>query len=214
MLAHGGHVVRSVDPDGALAGGLPLERSVPMFAFESSQVIASVMVRHQERPPDKWVLGELEGSDRSDSNARANAVADLVSEVGDAREWMWNKQRGNIFSNPVSAITRQPLAVIARHPAARAVGMHIVAESASVSSVRGRRISMSFEERIDLGIALATARPSDEARRHCGRHARTAATRRRGNTAHRIVIGVFAVDRRRRRCNKCCELCDTGEESW
>jgi 2-dehydropantoate 2-reductase len=159
---HRGHVVRSVDPDGALAGGLPADRIVPAFAFKSSQVIAPGVVRHLESPSDKWVLGELRGGDGSRLNGLAQAFtgAGLVTELGDAREWMWNKLLGNIFANPVSALTRQPLGVIARHPAARALGLQLMAELASVSSAHGCRMSMSFEERLDRGIALTNARPS------------------------------------------------------
>ncbi len=159
---HRGHVVRSVDPDGALAGGLPADRTVPAFAFKSSQVVAPGVVRHLESPSDKWVLGHLGDRDDSRLNRLAEAFtgAGLATELGDARQWMWNKLLGNIFANPVCALTRQPLGVIARHPAARALGLQLMAELASVSSAHGCRISMSFEERLDRGIALTNARPS------------------------------------------------------
>ena len=162
------------------------------------------VVRHQERASDKWVLGALEGSARSNLDALANAFtgAGLVTERGDARQWMWNKLLGNIFSNPVFVLPRHPLSVIARHPAARALRLQLMAEVASVSSAHGCRISMSFKERLDRSGQRASvhatgsgSRPSDRARRHPGRHRRTGTTRRGGNNPCRIFIGVFAGDR-------------------
>lgn len=159
---HRGRVLRSVDPEGALAAGLPVERSVPAFAFKSAQVVEPGVVRHQESPSDKWVLGELGGGDgaRLRDLAAALAAAGMATELGDARQWMWNKLLGNIFANPICAITRQPLGVIARHPATRALGLGLMKEMAAVAAALSCPISMSFEERLDRGMALTTARPS------------------------------------------------------
>lgn len=159
---HRGHVVRSVDPDGALSDGLPANRTVPAFAFKSAQVVQPGVIRHLESPSDKWVLGELGGGDGTRLNKLSATLsgAGMATELGDARQWMWNKLLGNIFANPICAITRQPLGVIARHPAARALGLELMKEMAGVAAAHGCPISMSFEERLDRGMALATARPS------------------------------------------------------
>lgn len=159
---HRGRVVHSVDPDGALAASLPFERCVPAFAFKSAQVVAPGVVRHLESPSDKWILGELgtgTGTRLHDLAADLSA-AGIATETGDARHWMWNKLLGNIFANPVCAITRQSLGVVARHPATRALGLGLMQELATVAAALGCPVGMSFEERLDRAVALTTARPS------------------------------------------------------
>ena len=159
---HCGHVVRSVDPDGALAASLPVDRTVAAFAFKSAQVVEPGVIRHLESPSDKWVLGELGRGDGTRLRDLCDAFsgAGLATELGDARQSMWNKLLGNIFANPVCAITRQPLGFVARHPAARALGLALMHEMAAVAGALSCPITMSFEERLDRGMTLATARPS------------------------------------------------------
>ena len=159
---HRGHVVRSVDPDGVLAASLPVDRTVAAFAFKSAQVVEPGVVRHLESPSDRWILGEIGGGDgtRLRDLRAAFSGAGMATELGDARQWMWNKLLGNIFANPVCAITRQPLGVVARHPEARALGLGLMHELAAVAAALGCPITMSFEERLDRGMALTTARPS------------------------------------------------------
>ena len=160
--AHRGRVLRSVDPDGALAASLPAERTVPAFAFKSAQVVTPGVVRHLESPSDKWILGQLgDGDTKALCDLAAVFVAAGIStELGDARQWMWNKLLGNVFANPVCAITRQPLGFVARHPAARALGLGLMHEMATVAAAFGCPITISFEERLDRGMTLTTARPS------------------------------------------------------
>jgi 2-dehydropantoate 2-reductase len=147
---------------GALAASLPVVRTVAGFAFKSAQVAQPGVVRHLESASDKWILGEVGNSDgtRLRDLCAVFSGAGMATELGDARQWMWNKLLGNIFANPVCAITRQPLGIVARHPAARALGLGLMQELASVAAALGCNISMSFEERLDRGMALSTARPS------------------------------------------------------
>ena len=159
---HRGHVVRSVDPDGALASSLPVDRTVAAFAFKSAQLVQPGVVCHLESCSDKWVLGDLGGGDgaRVRDLCAAFSGAGMATELGDARQWMWNKLLGNIFANPVCAITRQPLGVVARHPVARTLGLGLMHEMAAVAAALGCPITVSFEERLDRGMALSAARPS------------------------------------------------------
>ena len=80
--------------------------------------------------------------------------------LGDPRQWMWNKLLGNIFANPICALTRRTLGFIAQHPATRALALGLMQEVAAVAEALGRPISMSFEGRLDRGAALPDARPS------------------------------------------------------
>lgn len=160
--AHQGRTVRSVDPDGALAHHLPVDRTVPAFAFKSAQLVEPGVVRHIETQSDKLALGELDGGDSARLRDFSALLVDagLKAMQGDPRQWMWNKLLGNIFANPICALTRQPLGLVARHPATRALALDLMRELAAVAAALGRPISMSFEERLDRGVGLVTARPS------------------------------------------------------
>ena len=157
-----GRAVRSVDPQGALARSLPADRTIPAFAFKSAQLVEPGVVRHIDTLSDHFALGELDGSDsaRLREFRAVLAHAGMKSKQGDPREWMWNKLLGNIFANPICAITRQTLGFIVRYPATRILAMELMQELAAVAAAMGCPISMAFEERLDRGVELVTARPS------------------------------------------------------
>ena len=160
--AHRGRVVRAVDPQGVMAGSLPLDRTVPAFAFKSAQVVEPGVVRHIEATSDMLALGELDGRDSTRLRELSTTLsgAGLVATVGDPRQWMWNKLLGNIFANPICAITRQPLGQVLRHPAIRALALELMRETSAVATALGCPVSVSFEERLDRATELITARPS------------------------------------------------------
>ncbi len=83
------------------------------------------------------------------SAAGLNAVADAAVEVA-----IWEKVAFNAGMNPVSAVTRLPVGLMADHPAGPSLARSIVAETLAVARARGLAVDAARVERM---IAMAFA---------------------------------------------------------
>ncbi len=159
---HKGRAVAAVDPDGALARTLPLELTVPAYAFLSAEVTAPGQVRYSATEKDSFPLGELHGG----SGPLAEAGTELLRSAGfdapvvDVRLWMWNKLLGNVWANPIGALTRATVGATATHPDGRRLALALMREVSAVAEAFGHRTSVDFEARLARGAGLATARSS------------------------------------------------------
>jgi len=168
---HAGRAVRSVDPAGDLAIGLPADRIVPMFAFKAAEVTAPGVVRHIPSDTDRFPLGELDGAvtSRVRDLSAALTASGLSAPITDIRVEMWTKLLGNIYANPICALTRVPLGPAIAHPATRMLAVRLMQECKSVAAAHGVGIPVSFEERLARSASVGDARPSMLQDRDAGR---------------------------------------------
>jgi len=166
-----GRAVESVDPGGRLAASMPLERTVPMFAFKSAEVVAPGVVSHVSTGSDAFACGTLDGAP-VDGLARwtaALADAGLRCDVADVRTLMWTKLMGNVFANPICALTGVPLGPAVAHPDVRELALALMRECIAVARAYGVTVAVDPEQRLARGAAVGAARPSMLQDRDAGR---------------------------------------------
>lgn len=153
---HAGRVIRAVDPDGALAAafaGVPL---VPAFATVAAEVIAPGVVRHQRSNEDAFPIGALTGH-ALEGAALATEVlvsAGFGAPASDVRQWVWKKLLGNIWANPIGALTGATVAEIATDPASRPIALALMAETEAVARAFGIDPELDFERRLERAQRL------------------------------------------------------------
>jgi len=157
-----GRPVRSVDPDGRIARALPADKVVPMFAFKSAEVTSPGVIRHIVTASDRLTLGPL---DPGESQLAAGLVeilgrSGINCSASDVRQTMWTKLMGNIFANPLCALTGLDLSTMTAHPEGRAISLELMKECAAVAGALGVTMAESFNDRLDRGRAVGKARPS------------------------------------------------------
>jgi 2-dehydropantoate 2-reductase len=162
-----GRRVASVDPSGAM----PIDRLAPLFCFKSTEVIAPGRVRHLPSASEQHLCGALEAEDEARlAPFVAELVgADLPARAAPARQSVWLKLLGNIFANPLCALTQVPLGVAASTPDGRALAAALMAECVAVAAAHGVAIPMSTDERLARAAAVRDARPSMLQDRDAGR---------------------------------------------
>lgn len=153
--------LRSVDPDGAVAAALPLERTLGCVVHLSSTREGPGRVRHGAGT--RLVVGEPTGgpSDRVEQVAAALAGAGFaVDRSDDVRREIWYKLWGNMTVNPVSALTGATGGRILDDELVVAFMVRAMAEAAAVGERVGCPIDQSGEERLSLARGLGDFRTS------------------------------------------------------
>ena len=151
--AHGGalagSIVKSVDPDGALMRGMPLDRIIGSVVYPACELMAPGVVRHVEG--DRFPLGEIAGApgERVARVAQCFEAAGLKAPVlDDIRSEIWLKLWGNLTFNPISALAHATLVDICRFPLARELAADMMREAQAVAGQLGIGFRVSLERRI------------------------------------------------------------------
>ncbi|MGR4869561.1 2-dehydropantoate 2-reductase [Variovorax sp. LARHSF232] len=144
-----GTAVRSVDPSGAVAAGIPPERVLGCVVYPASELIAPGVVRHIEG--DRFPVGELDGS----ASERAYRVSDCLVKAGfkapvldNIRSEIWLKLWGNLTFNPISSLTHSTLVDICQYPLSRELAAHMMQEAQAVATKLGIEFRVSLDKRI------------------------------------------------------------------
>lgn len=168
---HAQRRIHAVDPTGQLSAAIPARLIVPMFAFKAAEVIAPGVIRHIPSETDQFPLGELDGAETPRLRDLADALskAGLKAPIADVRAIMWTKLLGNIYANPICALTQVALGPVVTHPSTRKLALRVMQECASVAEAFGVEIPISFEQRLARSAAIGAARPSMLQDREAGR---------------------------------------------
>jgi len=147
---HAGRAVRAVDPQGRLAASLGGAVVVPAFATVAAEVVAPGRVFHQAFPADAFPLGALapahaEAADHAAALIRATGIAAPITDV---RRFVWVKLLGNVWANPVGALTRAAVGRIATHPAGRTLALALMTEAQAVARALGVEPGLDFVQRL------------------------------------------------------------------
>ncbi len=152
---HGGRVLKSVDPNGALSAGLDVRRVIGCVVHIGCSVPEPGVIRHSSG--NMFILGApLDGrAERCQSLIDAFNRAGLKSEpTRRIQQDIWMKFLGNMSMGPVSVLTGSTLLAIAEDPDARKVCVDMMVEAIAVGAKFGLDPGMTAEQRIDLGADL------------------------------------------------------------
>jgi 2-dehydropantoate 2-reductase len=146
--ALGGAPLRSVDPDGAIAAHLALERVLGCVVHASTFTPEPGLVEH--RMGSGLIIGEPLGGD----SPRVQRLGELLRRAGfevtvspNVRQDIWYKLWGNMTMNPVSAITGATSDRVLDDPLVRAFCSAAMAEAAQIGARIGCAVAQSPEDR-------------------------------------------------------------------
>ena len=144
-----GRTLVSVDPDGALATGIEVERVIGSIVYPAAELVEPGVVRLIEG--NRFTLGELDGqrTPRIEALSRALMAAGFKAPVSrDIRAELWVKLWGNLSFNPISALTHATLEDICRFPLSRELAARMMTEARVVAEKLGVEFKLSLDQRI------------------------------------------------------------------
>jgi 2-dehydropantoate 2-reductase len=159
--AYEGMGLRSVDPDGRQMRLLGGARAIGCSVYPATEIVEPGVIRHVYG--DKFALGEPDGS----LSVRCQRLASALEAGGfkapvlaDIRSELWLKLWGNLCFNPISALTRATLDVVATDPGTRAIAAAMMTEAAEIALRLGASFRVGMERRIDGAAKVGAHRTS------------------------------------------------------
>jgi len=153
--AYEGRRLISVDPNGAIAANLPIDRVIASIVYPAAEIVEPGVVKHIEG--NRFSLAEIDNSE----TPRIKLVSETLKQAGfrapvvsDIRAELWTKLWGNLSFNPISALTGATLDRITGEPALRALCKSMMRETQAVNESLGIRIPA---EMMDRRLAAAGA---------------------------------------------------------
>lgn len=152
--AYDGRQLTSVDPDGALAAGIEVNRLIGSIVYPAAELMEPGVVRVIEG--NRFTLGELDNqrTPRIEALSKSMMAAGFKAPVSrDIRSEIWVKLWGNLTFNPVSALSHATLEDICRYPLTRELAARMMGEAQAV----GEKLGVAFKVSVDQRIAGAEA---------------------------------------------------------
>jgi 2-dehydropantoate 2-reductase len=144
-----GRALTSVDPDGALAEGIEVERIIGSIVYPAAELVEPGVVQVVEG--NRFSLGELDGqrTPRIEALSKSLMAAGFKAPVSrDIRSEIWVKLWGNLSFNPISALTHATLEDICRFPPSRDLAARMMSEAKAVGEKLGVEFKISLDQRI------------------------------------------------------------------
>jgi 2-dehydropantoate 2-reductase len=161
IAALGPAPLASVDPGGAIAAAVPVERVIGCVVHASAATSEPGLVLH--KMGDGLIIGEPGG----EGSARLQALGDLLAAAGftvtlspHIRRDIWYKLWGNLTINPVSALTGATADRILDDPLVRDFCSAAMREAAAIGARIGCAIEQSPEQRHAVTRALGSFKTS------------------------------------------------------
>ncbi|MEL6769165.1 MAG: 2-dehydropantoate 2-reductase [Pseudomonadota bacterium] len=158
---HEGKQLDSVDRGNRQWDIIGPERAIGCSVYPAAEIEAPGRIRHVYG--DKFALGEPDGS----TSARITAISELLEASGfrapvldDIRSELWLKLWGNLCFNPISALTRGTLDVVAAHPTSRATAKAMMLEAQVIAESLGASFRVDVERRINGAAKVGKHRTS------------------------------------------------------
>jgi 2-dehydropantoate 2-reductase len=153
--------LRSVDPGDRQWDAIGPERAIGCVVYPAAEIAAPGVVRHIYGK--KFSLGEPDGT----SSARCRALGRVLEDAGfdapvldDIRSEIWLKLWGNLCFNPISALTRATLDIVATQPELRALSVAMMTEAKEIANRFGAFFRVDIEKRINGAARVGAHRTS------------------------------------------------------
>jgi len=136
-------------------------RAIGCSVYPAAEITAPGVIRHVYG--DKFALGEPDGS----ISPRITRIAEVMEQAGfkapvldDIRSELWLKLWGNLCFNPISALTRGTLDVVASDPTSRATAKAMMLEAQAIAESLGASFRVDVERRINGAARVGKHRTS------------------------------------------------------
>ncbi len=156
-----GRRLASIDAEDRQWNLIGPERAIGCVVYPATEITAPGVIRHVYG--DKFTLGEPAGStsERVTRLSAAIAAGGLKAPVvADIRSEIWLKLWGNLCFNPLSALTRATLDVVATDPGTRALARAMMIEAQEIGTRLGASFRVDVERRIDGAANVGAHRTS------------------------------------------------------
>ncbi len=152
--------VESVDPGGKQWHQIGPERAIGCVVYPACDVPEPGVIQHISG--DRFTLGEPSGekTERVTRISKAMIDAGFKAPVRRIRDEIWVKLWGNLCFNPISALTRATLDIVATEEGSRAVARAMMLEAQAIGEKLGVRFGVDVEKRIDGAAAVGAHRTS------------------------------------------------------
>ncbi len=137
------------------------ERAIGCSVYPAAEIAEPGVIRHVYG--DKFALGEPDGS----TSPRIQKISETLEKGGfrapvleDIRSELWLKLWGNLCFNPISALTRGTLDVVASHPTTRATAKAMMLEAQAIAESLGASFRVDVERRINGAAKVGKHRTS------------------------------------------------------
>jgi 2-dehydropantoate 2-reductase len=154
------HILESVDPGGVQWRGIGPGRAIGCVVYPACEVAEPGVIEHIDG--DRFSIGEPDGhrSARVTALSRALVGAGFKAPLRRIRDEIWVKLWGNLCFNPISALTRSTLDVIATEAGTRAVARAMMVEARAIGEKLGVKFGISVDKRIDGAAAVGSHKTS------------------------------------------------------
>lgn len=153
--------LQSVDPDGRQWKAIGPERAIGCTVYPATEIVAPGVIKHIYG--DRFGLGEptREETDRVVQLAKAFEAGTLKAKIHpEIRNDIWLKLWGNLCFNPISALTRATLDIVATDPGTRAVSRAMMQEAEKIARRIGVHFRVDIERRINGAASVGAHRTS------------------------------------------------------
>jgi 2-dehydropantoate 2-reductase len=156
-----GRHIDAVDRDNRQWRAIGPDRVIGCSVYPAAEIAAPGVIRHVYG--DKFALGEPDGS----ASPRIQRIAAILEQAGfrapvldDIRSELWLKLWGNLCFNPISALTRGTLDIVASDPTSRATAKAMMLEAQVIAESLGASFRVDVERRINGAAKVGKHRTS------------------------------------------------------
>jgi 2-dehydropantoate 2-reductase len=153
--------LESVDPGERQWRLIGPERAIGCVVYPATELVGPGIVRHIYG--DKFTLGEPDNSQSQRCQALSQAMQDAGFKAPVApsiRNEIWLKLWGNLCFNPISALTRATLDVVATDPGTRNTARAMMIEAQRIGARLGVHFRVDVERRINGAARVGAHRTS------------------------------------------------------
>lgn len=158
---HEGHRLDAVDRGDRQWNSIGPERAIGCSVYPAAEIPEPGVIKHIYG--DKFALGEPDGK----TTRRIERISAILDEGGfgapildDIRSELWLKLWGNLCFNPISALTRATLDVVATDPGTRALAKSMMLEGQEIAEKLGAHFRVDIERRINGAARVGAHRTS------------------------------------------------------
>jgi len=153
--------VASVDPGDRQWTAIGPERAIGCVVYPATEIVAPGVIRHHYG--NKFPLGEPDGT-VSERTVRLSQILEAggfkAPVLEDIRSEIWLKLWGNLCFNPISALTRATLDVVATDEDTRGLARAMMLEAEAIAVRLGARLRVDVDRRIAGAAKVGAHRTS------------------------------------------------------